>query len=625
MHELIYFKQIIDLQSEQKALEEKDQPLSLSNLLSYFTGKKEEKEQQKDRKPKSIKTLLRNLQMKTNLDPETSEHIKKIIAHIEAETKQKKMLPSNLKERGHLIKRCKLNNGKAIKNETDINKLQQDMVTMLKEQKELMCTFQADINQLRHEISSQVASDCGGSAVIRRNDQLESTTIQSIRESTPQLKEPSFGVPQDQRKQIPMPFRKNNSNELPVSNSSQTNPAPVLPSPKVSTPVREQHFSNLQPPDVSRHNMTATSESIYSLANTTMTGNNPYILENVDERPALEKYPKRLQNKSFQSSVRTGLLENFHNQVFKQTSTFEKVEQWRQTLPRQPEADVDVFKVPIGTPASNRRKSLNQYTPMSSQRRKRTPNDSIGKQKQCFEFLEYAPKKPHHSQKRREEGFHDNLAVSLTYTPEDKKVPLDQTKRILNFPQDARRKIGFKVYEDVEFERQPCNKRSRHTNERQSSSSSFVEGSSKDEFLNDEFASNDICNEEGRTVNTSGTCVGCDPNHLFLSHNFDCRNIILFFTTSTFSCQFHREYIAKYKNLICKKVSKRQKQKEVRHLQAERNYAVKDKEKWENLSVFSFRSGTDMKKGMDDDQMSGISVNLVFVLIQLKQFILRLS
>ena len=547
--------------------------------------------------------------MKTNLDAETSEHIRKIIAHIEAETSQKKRLPSNLKESGHLIKRRKLNNGKGIKNETNISKLQQDLMTMMKEQKELMCTFQADINQLRHEISSQVASDSGGSAVIRGNHQLESTTIQN-RESTPQMKEPSLGVPQDQRKQIPMPFRKNNSNHLPVPDSSQTNPAPILPSPKVSTPLREQHFSNLQPPEVSRRNMTATSQSLYSLSNTTMTGNNHYISENVDERPALEKYPKQLQNKSFQSSVRTGLPKNFHNQMFKQASTFEKVEQWRQTLPQQPVTDVDVFKVPIGTPASNRQKSLSNCTPMSSQIRKRTPNDCTGKQKQCFDFLQNAPKKPHQSQKRREERFHDDLAVSLTYTPEDKKVPLDQTKRILNFPKDARRKIGFKVYEDVKFEREPFKKRSRHMNDRQSSSSGFVEGSSKDEFLNDELVSNNICDEKSRTVKTSKTCIGCNPNHVFLSHNFDCRNIILFFTTSAFSCQFHREYITKYKNLICKKVSKRQKT-EIQHLQAERNYSAKDKEKWENLSVFSFRSGTDIKKGMDDDQMSGISVNLV--------------
>ena len=596
------------MQSKQNASEEKDQPLSLSNLLSYFTGKKEEKEQQKDEKPKSIKALLRNLQMKTNLDPETSEHIKKIIAHIEAETSQKKRLPSNLKESGHLIKRRKLNNGKTIKNETNINKLQQDMMTMLKEQKQLMCTFQADINQLRHEISSQVASDSGGSAVIRGNHQLESTTIQSIRESTPQLKEQSLGVPQDQRKQIPMPFRKNSSNQLAFSDSSQTNPGPILPSPKVSTPGGEQHFSNLQPPEVSRRNMTVTSESLYSLSNTTVTGNNHYILENVDERPALEKYPKQLQNESFTaSSLRTSLPKNFHNQIFKQTSTFEKVEQWRQTLPQQPVADVDVFKVPIGTPASSRQKSLDKSTPMPLQRRKRTPNDCIGKQKQRFDFLQYAPKKPHQSQKRREEGFHDDLAVSLTYTPEDKKVHLDQTKRILNFPKDARRKIGFKVYEDVKFEREPCKKRSRHMNDRQSSSSGFVEGSSKGEFLNDDLVSNNICDDKGPTVSTSKTCIGCNPNHVFLSHNFDCRNIILFFTTSAFSCQFHRDYIAKYKNLICKKVSKRQKT-EIRHLQAQRNYVVKDKEKWENLSVFSFRSGTDMKNRMDDDQMSGISV-----------------
>jgi len=147
--------------------EEEEHQGNLSQLLRFFTGKQTKKvaEEKQTQKPKSIKSLLHSIQS-NQLDQETSAQIQELVNHIENGATQNKKY--NLKENGKVVKRKRYEAKKSLESKTDPN-----IVHMLKEQKELMCSFQADINQLRNEISTQ-ASDCGESSVSRNARLLKS-------------------------------------------------------------------------------------------------------------------------------------------------------------------------------------------------------------------------------------------------------------------------------------------------------------------------------------------------------------------------------------------------------------------------------------------------------------------
>ena len=648
----------VDLQYADSEPEVREQTSGISSILQFFTGNKQAQEPQMNKNNKSLKTLLRSLELNST-DKDSSAKVNQLIKYIEDgsfQQKKKKKNKSNLRENGNVIeaksKKRKLDDATVKKVGGSVEK---EMMSMLKEQKVLLTNFQTEINQLRTDIVSQ-ASECGDS------------TISCHKLCATPCKNSVAGY----KRAIVTPSRTQYKQYCPGTMPSQFKVFKQVPcTMKTMTPLRHKNMEYYRAEDFDgdkryadcqhghktfevvnerQKEMEVGDESYYDAYSDLLVKSNTgdeqqdkhgQFLNGVDnlqfnhdeERPALNDRSMN-EKATYVSSNHPDNEEMFipmtgpQNRIninktwrkmpdnFKQPSVIEKVQRWRQSVKQPNTEEEHTFKVPIVTPMMKRRRiSDGRAKPSPCQAQERvyensTPTNTIDFQRRYPKDLRDAPKKLLPTKRRRplspDEGY-----VDASLTPELKVNHWERTKRTLNFERFlSQRRIGFNENTIVQNEEKILSL------EKCSTSSGFVDSTGNCSSKLDQQVSNEELQNQVMVELEVDKCLGCHPFSRFPLLAINSRNTATVLKNDHFTCDFHSMLIVKNKSWFKLAVNKKSKLEKgpskmmsFRSLSGKyimpKESVLQKQDQWESMSVFSYRS--DSRKN-DDDARSEYSV-----------------